>query len=111
MKNVFINRCIAFEEYFRLILSIFIFILDIGFISATYYQYKGVSISKNNIKKRKIYIKIVFNLVLILLISYIESVAFSSHINGMFNTSFSFYTTAIAHRAGAEMAPENTLAE
>ncbi len=28
----------------------------------------------------------------------------------MFNTSFSFYTTAIAHRAGAEMAPENTLA-
>ncbi|MFR1934422.1 MAG: glycerophosphoryl diester phosphodiesterase membrane domain-containing protein, partial [Clostridioides difficile] len=111
LKNVFINRCIAFEEYFRLILSIFIFILDIGFISATYYQYKGVNISKNNIKKEKKSIsKIVFNLVLILLISYIESVAFSSHINGMFNTSFSFYTTAIAHRAGAEMAPENTLA-
>ncbi|WP_236874098.1 glycerophosphoryl diester phosphodiesterase membrane domain-containing protein, partial [Clostridioides difficile] len=24
LKNIFINRCIAFEEYFRLILSIFI---------------------------------------------------------------------------------------
>lgn len=29
--------------------------------------------------------------------------------NGLFNTSFSFNTTTIAHRAGAERAPENTL--
>lgn len=37
LKNVFINRCIVFEEYFRLILLIFIFILDIGFILVIYY--------------------------------------------------------------------------
>ncbi|HGM3251499.1 TPA: glycerophosphoryl diester phosphodiesterase membrane domain-containing protein, partial [Clostridioides difficile] len=110
LKELFINRCISFEDYFSLILSIFIFIVDIAFISATYYEYKGVNISRNNIiKEKKSIPKTIFKLSLIILIFCVESNAYSSHVNGLFNTSFSFNTTTIAHRAGAERAPENTL--
>ena len=54
-----------------------------------YYKYKDFKIyTKNTLKEKKSKLKLIFMWVVILFAFQVESIAYSSYVNGMFNTSF-----------------------
>ncbi|MCC0637754.1 glycerophosphodiester phosphodiesterase [Clostridioides sp. ES-S-0001-02] len=114
LKDIFISRCIMFNDYAAFISSIAIFIISTGFISAFYYEYNDIRVYKKNLKKQKNSIKsvlkVTLKIVVILFILHIESMMYSLNNDILFNTSFFYNTTATAHRVSALVAPENTIA-
>ncbi|GEM_PF-5248046 len=111
LREVFISRCIMFKDYSLLISTIAGFIINLGFISAMYYEYNNINFYNYTTQKKKNSIfKTTNKVIVILLLVQIESLAFSTHNNGLFNIEFFYNTTATAHRGDSITAPENTLA-
>lgn len=114
LKDIFINRCILFNDYATFISSIAIFIISTGFISAFYYEYNDIRIYKKKSDKQKKSVtqllKITLKVSIILFILHSESIAYSLNNDILFNSSFFYNTTATAHRVSSLIAPENTLA-
>ncbi|MCC0633157.1 glycerophosphodiester phosphodiesterase [Clostridioides sp. ZZV15-6388] len=114
LKDIFISRCIMFNDYATFISSIAIFIISTGFISAFYYEYNDIRVYKKNLEKQKnsigAVLKVTLKIVVILFVLHIESMMYSLNNDILFNTSFFYNTTATAHRVSALVAPENTIA-
>ena len=110
LSEIFISRAILFKDFSIFIASVSSFILNLGFISAIYYNYKDITFYKNRQKRVKLsIIKKVTTIIVILILVPIEAMAFSIHSNTLFNIEFFYNTTATAHRGGSIAAPENTL--
>ena len=110
LSEIFISKAILFKDYSIFIASVSSFILNLGFISAIYYNYKNITFHKSRQKNLKLsIIKKVITIIVILILVPIEAMAFSIHSNTLFNIEFFYNTTATAHRGASIAAPENTL--
>ena len=110
LSEIFISKAIIFKDYSIFIASVSSFILNLGFISAIYYNYKDITFHKSKQKNLKLsIIKKVITIIVILILVPIEAMAFSIHSNTLFNIEFFYNTTATAHRGASIAAPENTL--
>ncbi|NMS90709.1 glycerophosphodiester phosphodiesterase [Clostridioides difficile] len=120
LKDIFINRCILFDDYATFISSIAIFIISTGFISAFYYEYNNIKTYEKKFERQKKSItqllKITLKISIILSFLHVESMAYSLNYtvyslnnDTLINSSFFYNTTATAHRVSSLIAPENTL--